>query len=189
MSDGMLSLRGYAKHRSCSLSAVQKAIDTKRISTVQDGKGRTKIDPVVADIQWAQNTNPLQQERGSLKSFEKTQADLAAQSDALTMSPTSPGGVQTSALTNEKTRSEKLRSEMLELQLAQKRGELVRVEDVSRALANKLKAAQEQLSSMADRLAPILAAETDVNAIDVILRDEHRRAMNLISLEAPAATQ
>jgi hypothetical protein len=185
----LLSLRAYADHRGVNLSAVQKAIKANRITTVPDEKGRAKIDPVVADIQWAQNTNALQQERGSFKDFEKTQANLAAQPGDNNSPTAAPGAVQTSALSNEKARSEKLRSEMLELNLAQKRGELVKVEDVARALASKLKSAQEHLSGLADRLAPILAAETNVVEIDKILREEHHRAMTMIALEAPGTSQ
>jgi hypothetical protein len=183
----LLSQRGYAKHRKCTLSAVQKAIDTKRISTVPDAKGRLWIDPVVADIQWAQNTNPLQQERASLAQFERTQALLAGASQ-LPLAGEKPG-VQTSVLSEEKAETENVRRQLLEIQLAQKRGELVRADDISRALANKLKAAQEHLNTVADRLAPILAAETDVSKVDEMLRSEIRRAMTQIALEAPNVTQ
>lgn len=183
----LLSLRAYARHRNVRLSAVQKAIANNRISTVPDEKGRAKIDPAVADIQWAQNTNPLQQERGSLKAFERTQADLAGASQ-LPLAGEKPG-VQTSVLSEEKAETENVRRQLLEIQLAKQRGELVRAEDISRALANKLKAAQEYLNTVADRLAPILAAETDVSKVDEMLRSEIRRAMTQIALEAPTVTQ
>jgi len=183
----LLSLRAYARHRDVNLSAVQKAIASGRISTVPDNKGRPRIDPTVADIQWAQNTNSSQQERASLAQFERTQADLAGASELPLGSEKS--GVQTSVLANEKAETETVRRNLLELQLAQKRGELVRVDDIQRALANKLKAAQEHLSGLADRLAPILAAETDVKKVDEILRAEIHRAMTQIALEAPATTQ
>lgn len=183
----LLSLRAYARHRAVNLSAVQKAIASGRISTVSDGKGRARIDPAVADIQWAQNTNPLQQERGSLKDFERTQADLTSAYSLPLAGEKNP--VQTSALSEEKAETENVRRQLLEIQLAQKRGELVRADDISRALANKLKAAQEHLNTMADRLAPILAAETDVSKVDEMLRAEIRRAMTQIALEAPAVTQ
>jgi hypothetical protein len=190
----LLSLRGYAKHRGCTLSAVQKAIEKGRITTVADGNGNTKIDPGVADIQWAQNTNALQQERGGLLQFEKSQALLAAHAaDQLPLANEKQVGVQTSVqtpgLSAEKAGTEAVRRKLLEIQLAQKRGELVSVEDVSRAMANKLKAAQEYLNSMADRLAPLLAAETNVDEVDRMLREELRRAMNQIAQEAPAVTQ
>lgn len=175
-----MSLRAYARHRRVNLSAVQKAIKTSRISLI-DGK----IDPEVADIQWAKNTRPDQQERGSLKDFEKTQADLAGMGASV---PSGQDGAA-SGLSVEKAETELVRRQLMELQLAQKRGELVKAEDIERAMSSKLKAASEALGSLADRLAPILAAETSVDAVDKLLRTEIRRAMSLIAQEAPQTTQ
>lgn len=50
----LLSRREYAAHRGVAVSAVQKAIETGRISLI-DGK----IDPEKADKEWAENTNPI----------------------------------------------------------------------------------------------------------------------------------
>ena len=47
----LLTKSAYARHRGCDEKAVRKAIAEGRISTI-DGK----IDPEVADIQWARNT-------------------------------------------------------------------------------------------------------------------------------------
>ena len=57
----LLSLRAYSRHRGVTLRAVQKAIETARISTVLDEKGNKKIDQVQADAQWANNTNEAKQ--------------------------------------------------------------------------------------------------------------------------------
>lgn len=179
-----MSLRAYARHRRVNLSAVQKAIKTSRISLI-DGK----IDPEVADIQWAKNTRPDQQERGSLKDFEKTQADLAGMGASVPSGQDGAASGLSSGLSVEKAETELVRRQLMELQLAQKRGELVKAEDIERAMSSKLKAASEALGSLADRLAPILAAETSVDAVDKLLRTEIRRAMSLIAQEAPQTTQ
>lgn len=50
----LLSRREYAAHRGVAVSAVQKAVETGRI-TLMDGK----IDPEKADKEWAENTNPI----------------------------------------------------------------------------------------------------------------------------------
>ena len=47
-----VSLRAYARMRGCSLTAVQKAISSKRITTLADGT----IDPERANQDWAKNT-------------------------------------------------------------------------------------------------------------------------------------
>jgi hypothetical protein len=178
-----MSLRAYSRHRDCTLKAVQKAIESKRISLI-DGK----IDPIVADIQWAQNTRPDQQERASLAQFERTQADLGSYIPGENLTA-GPGETRSAGnnLSIEKSETELVRRQLLELQLAQKRGELVRTDDVERAMATKLKTASEILNSLADRLAPQLAAETDVNKLDSMLRSEIRRAMAAIVGQAPSA--
>lgn len=48
-----VSIRAYAKHRGVVHGAVQKAIDSGRISTLPDGS----IDIEQADREWQQNTN------------------------------------------------------------------------------------------------------------------------------------
>jgi hypothetical protein len=48
----ILSQRGYATYRGVAVRAVQKAIESGRISTLPDGR----IDSDVADTEWAQNT-------------------------------------------------------------------------------------------------------------------------------------
>jgi hypothetical protein len=53
----LLTIAAYARHRGCDEKAVRKAIAEERITTIErDGKPR--IDPAVADIQWAANTRP-----------------------------------------------------------------------------------------------------------------------------------
>ena len=47
-----VSLRAYARIRGCSLTAVQKANASKRITTLPDGT----IDPERANQEWAKNT-------------------------------------------------------------------------------------------------------------------------------------
>ena len=47
-----VSLRAYARMRGCSLTAVQKAIASKRITALPDGT----LDPERANQEWAKNT-------------------------------------------------------------------------------------------------------------------------------------
>ena len=50
-----MTVSEYARHRGCDEKAVRKAIDEGRITAIGEGRGR-RIDPDVADIQWARNT-------------------------------------------------------------------------------------------------------------------------------------
>jgi hypothetical protein len=47
-----MGIREYARHRGCTPKAVRKAIDSGRISTLDDGT----IDPEIADREWEDNT-------------------------------------------------------------------------------------------------------------------------------------
>lgn len=182
----LISLRAYAKHRDVSLAAVQKARDSGRISLIEG-----KIDPEVADIQWAKNTRPDKQENGSLKEFEKTQAQLSAgiADFELSSAKNSEGNFNVNGLSVEKAETEAIRRQLMELQLAKQKGELVNKQDIERAMAAKLIDARSALNNLANELAPSLAAETDVLKVKLMLQKKINAAMSAISQEAPAAIQ
>lgn len=181
----LLSLRAYARHRGVSLTAVQKARDSGRISLI-DGK----IDPQVADIQWAKNTRPDQQERGSLKDFEKTQADLSGISlNEFDSKPSEDGRGNNNNLSIEKAETEAIRRQLMELQLSKQKGELVNRQDVERAMAAKLIDACSGFTNLINEISPALAAETDPQKVKIMLQKKINAVMSAISQEAPAATQ
>lgn len=66
-----MSLRQYAKHRGCSLAAVQKAIETGRIRVAKEERHGQKvfkfINTIDADVDWQNNTDPLQQRTATRK--------------------------------------------------------------------------------------------------------------------------
>src|SRR5687768_10629704 len=65
-----LSIRGYAKHRGVSHTAVEKALAQGRIRTGASGL----IDVAEADRDWSQNTSPRPSPRSSMQA--NTSADL-----------------------------------------------------------------------------------------------------------------
>lgn len=183
----------YARRRQVSREAVRLAIKDGRITGIPSG-GRVMVDPEVADIQWARNTDPTQQQRGAPEQFAITQqraeeaSGHAATPGVASSAPVPPPADddEPPALVREKAETERLRQGLLELDLAQRRGELVRVSDVERAHAAKLVAARELFESLPDRLASQLAAMTDATAIHLLLSDEIRLAMSRLVGEAPA---
>jgi hypothetical protein len=74
-----MSLRAYARHRGVSLRAVQKALASGRIGTREDGR----LDPELADANWARNTAPRPQPSSKLVSTPGTSTPA---------SPASPHG-------------------------------------------------------------------------------------------------
>lgn len=61
----LISPAEYSRRRGVSKEAVSKAIEKGRITTILGENGRKLIDPEVADIQWAKNTDPLQSQRAN----------------------------------------------------------------------------------------------------------------------------
>ena len=56
-----VSLRGYARHRRCTLSQVQKSIANGRLeqSVRRDARGRVSLDVAEADREWSANHDPM----------------------------------------------------------------------------------------------------------------------------------
>lgn len=201
----------YARQRGVSRAAVCKAIASGRITGVPCN-GKVMIDPAAADVQWARNTDLAQQERGAPAQFEMTQRraqQAALSAPALETSPAPPApdkpapdqiesaheahaqqhpALDTSPLlVQEKTDTERVRRHLLEMELAEKRGELVRLADVEFAYAMKLAATRDALEGLPDRLAAQLAAIGDAAEVHEKLTEEIRLALLSLIQEAPRA--
>lgn len=163
----LLSFRGYAKRRGVSPEAVSKAVETGRISTVNDVQGRRKIDPEVADIQWKAKTDALQAQRAAGLQTRAQPAEIDDSPDGDI--PDVPG------LSDERRRVESARASMFELDLAEKLGEMVRADEVRRAAFEKARAARDALMGLADRLAPLVAPESDRAKCHDLIATEARR--------------
>ena len=76
----------YAEHRGVSRVAVHKAIKDERISTI-DGK----IDPAVADIQWAANSRARAPSSPAAAALSGARPDAASRPAASAPDPGDPG--------------------------------------------------------------------------------------------------
>lgn len=166
-----MSLRGYAALRKTrglpggSLAAVQKAIATKRITPIEG-----KIDPEVADIQWERKTDPLQQHRGN-----------GGHTSAAPVHPGSSGAgpdeprINSPGFADARTRTERVRGELLEVELAEKRGILVNADEVKQAMFQKARISRDAIMAIPARLSSQLAAETDPAKVHDLLTVELRK--------------
>jgi hypothetical protein len=155
----LLTFRKYAVHRGVSVQAVSKAVAAGRITTVSDVKGRRRIDPEVADIQWSRNTDPVQAQRAA---GQRVQAP-----PTMDHSPADPRAAQ-----SVRDRVETARAELLELELQEKRGILVKVEDVKRRAFELARAMRDALQALPPRVAAQVAAESDAARCHDILAAE-----------------
>lgn len=170
----------YARQRGCSKQAVSKAVKAGRLTLI-DGK----VDPEIADREWARNTDPDQQARGAPEQFEVTQARVqasapAAESDVL--GPFDP------TLVEAKARTEKLRADLLEMEIREKRGELIDADQARRVQFNLGRSARNGFLAIPSRLAPLLAPITDAAQIERMLEAEIRQVCQQIAT-TPATEQ
>ena len=135
----LISQAEYAKRRGCSQVAVHKAVKAKRITLIEG-----MIDPIVADMQWQQNTRA--------RASSKPQA--SAPQDK-------PEADSDDGYWQSRSRREAAEAEMAELKLSEQRGELVRAADVRSAYSKRAAGLREALLQIPARLAAVLAAETD----------------------------
>ena|SRR5690349_9553993 len=90
----------------------------------------------------------------------------------------SPGRAQTD---DSRRRHNAAVVELKEFQLAEKRGSMIRVEDVAPILENELANVRSRLLAIPDRLAPKIAAMTDPALVEAALRDEVIAALSELS--------
>lgn len=183
-----MSLRAYARHRGVNLQAVQNAIASKRISTIPDEKGRARIDPAVADIQWARNTDPVQQARayGGNPPPQPSAAAIAIEPPPAAPGPLPARGRGDQEPTNPafieaKTSTEQYRAQLLLLEIEEKAGSLVRRADVERELGNLMAITREAILTLPDRVASVLAGETDTKRCHTLLRDEMSTILDAVA--------
>ena len=174
----------YAKLRGCSAVAVHKAVKANRITLI-DGK----IDPEVADIQWERNSRarigskaasadaPVEQQSTRLDGEDLTPLELAAPVDT----PAPAASAAPDGYTMWRGRREAADAELAELRLAEQRGDLISVAAVEGVWSAMLASAREHLLQVRARLAPLLAAETDVFKIEQLLEAEHRKALEALA--------
>jgi hypothetical protein len=130
-----LSLRAYAKHRGCALSAVQRAIESGRLSAsvARDGRGHPKItDAAAADAEWSATTKDnrvplavqLQREAPPVRVPPPRLPPPPGGDD----DPELPGAIPDRAVSL--ARREAAEAALAEIELAEKRGELIQAKDV-----------------------------------------------------------
>lgn len=84
-----------------------------------------------------------------------------------------------------KTLREAAEAQIARLKLAEMKGELIKVDAVRAAWAAKITGARDALLQIPSRVAPVLAACTDLVEVTALLEAELRQALADLSAEAP----
>jgi hypothetical protein len=179
----LLSLRAYAKHRGVSLTAVQKAIKSGRVTTTADGK----IDPSIADNQWKSRTEPAKQGRKP-KAKVKTETEAAPRVEA-DREPETDGGAEPEASPDDYWKSRAAReyweSELSRLKAGREKGNLIVREAAEKAWGGMVVATRTKALYLPAQLANRLAAESDPIEVEQILKDAIYRLLSELSEYQP----
>ncbi len=156
----LITPAAYSRRRGVSKEAVSKAIEAGRITTVPGQNGRKLIDPEVADIQWAKNTDPLQSARANAPKGNRglpVTGNSGAGGD---------GGDGGSAYWDARTLREQSEAAIASMKRQQMEGELVerrRVEEASMRIGRTLR---DAVLAVPTKLAPELSHLTDAWQIE-----------------------
>jgi hypothetical protein len=158
----LLSLRAYAKHRSVSLAAVQKAIHSGRITPNADGL----IDSDRADAEWNAKTRPGQR-----------------RAKAAAVVPREPAEAPAAGLDYFRARAirESYLARLAKLEFEERIAKVVDRDEVQVAGFTRGRVVRDNMLNIPDRLAATLAAESDEGRVHRILSDEILRALDVLA--------
>ncbi len=168
-----MNVTAYARHRGVSHVAVLKALNAGRIAREADGT----IDPDKADAAWSSNTNQAQR-----RTNVRQRAEPAAETPAIN---SGPSFAQSRAI------KEAYNARLAKLAYEEKSGRLVSIDAVKIAWFGTLRVLRDRTLNLPDRMAPLLASETDPKNVRELLDDELRQILddaadNIANLNAPS---
>ncbi len=174
-----ISLRAYARHRGVSLRAVQKAIQSGRIKTGEDGR----IDAAVADSDWTKNTGLRMQVR--TRKPAATSSHDAIRRSTGSVTPEQLEAVPRLESGTEYTRARAVRetyqARITKIEYEERSGRVVSRDEVQVATFNKFRTFRDGMLNIPDRVAAMLAAETDPAKVHQLLSTEIRKALQEFS--------
>lgn len=184
----MMGVRAYARHRGCSLYAVQKAVRDNRVTAVERNAvtGRlTGIDQELADRQWQENTDPDE----AAKQGKTTTAppagsaggDLVDRAQTSTAPPASPSGGKDQGFYRARSEQAQVDLQRSRLELAEKIGLVISSAAQREVSARRYRATRDQLLNIPGRVCAILAAERDEARIHAILTQEIEQVLHELS--------
>ena len=175
-----LSIRAYARQKGVSDTAVHKAIKSGRIPVEADGT----IDPSKANAAWERNTSPAQQRKPVpvKPAPDKPSPPPVRQA---TQRPAEPeAGSSTAGVPNyqmSRAVRETYNAKLTRLDYEERTGKLLNADDVAKeafAIAHRVR---DRLLNIPSRMASVLASETDSKAIELLLSQELRIALEELS--------
>ncbi len=173
----LMTVSAYARHRGCDEKAVRKAITENRITAIADADGKRRIDPAVADIQWAQNTRArADSTRSAPVPPAISGAGLAAPVDVPVPDPGQSAGQPNYA--DYRTRTERATAERAERDNMREAGKLAYASEIERGIYDSYRALRDAAMAVAQRAAPRCIGLGDARDIERVISDELRKAFD-----------
>jgi hypothetical protein len=181
-----MSIRAYSKRRGVTPAATRKAIKSGRISTVNG-----KIDPEIADRDWAANTdetkprnsvsgNPALRRPPEAPPVPASGMGSPRENWGGSQTPTRGGGYAAARAVRES-----YDARIRELEFKRMSSTLVSVDEVRVAAFNTNRRARDLLLAIPDRVSAVVAGMTDAAEIHKVLSDEIRRVCDELSQPLP----
>jgi hypothetical protein len=144
-----MSLRAYARHRGCALNAVQQAIRAGRLSksVKRDAEGGYSIDPKRADVEWEASTLS---DRTPLTGPTAPARRPRAAASGAEAGDEPPGELPD--LIEVRTRLEAAKAALTEMDLAERRGELVPANEVEAQIVGVFSSCKTKLLGVPARV-------------------------------------
>lgn len=187
-----MSIRAYATHRGVSHVAVIKAIKSGRIQKESDGS----IDQFKADAAWERNTNPAQQRKPDPVPVMPAPAPdkpvpvpppnppaPSVRQSIQRPAEQEPGPSAAGAPNYQISRAvrETYNAKLTRLDYEERTGKLLNAEDVAKEAFAVARRVRDRLLNIPSRMASVLASETDSKAIERLLSQELRIALEELS--------
>ncbi len=184
----LMGYREYARHRGCSLGAVQKAVRDKRI-TATDEK---KIDADLADKAWQNNTDASRVAVNALEHrAPPMQLEISVSAPPAGRGSTGDGELDDAPESDEVTGSDRVANEYREhrstreryqalskqLEYEQRAGQLISVDEAKRIVGTSFRALRDSVMNVATRIKDQLAAETDPHVCETLVESEISAAL------------
>jgi phage terminase Nu1 subunit (DNA packaging protein) len=156
----------YAKHRKCSPEGVFDAIRKGRLqaSVTRQESGRYLVDVELADKEWAANTDSGTGSLAHAKNKPAAEPVAVESEDGMTYAEA-------------RAKHEQFKMRLAELELEQREGKLVEADVVQREAFKAARQVRDALLNLPDRVAGVLAAETNQFKVHQMLTKEIRRAL------------
>lgn len=179
-----VSLREFARQRGVTLAAVQKAIESGRVTAVRRSEsGRLKgIDLIAGTEQWNARTDPAQAARSETMLGAPAGSPAGALDELpLGDAPPAPEGASAPAKPGDdkddyyrhRARREQIAAQQAELDYLKAIGSLVSADEARQVAERRYRTVRDAVLAVADQEAQILAAEKD----PLVVRDRLTRSL------------